>query len=178
MSKLFVLTGPPGSGKTSIIEALRRRGISCVDEPARRVIAEQRRIGGTGTSEQDPQLFVELMLEMALEDYHQHKKLKSLVIFDRGIPDLLTYAKHFSMETTAIVRACETCLYHEQVLNLPAWEDIYKTDEERTMDFQATVSFGQDLENSYTAMGYSLRDIPHGSLNQRVDLICQQVVEL
>ena len=54
-SRLYVLTGAPGSGKTAILDRLRAE-FRCVDEPAREVLAEQRASGGRGTWDQDPSL--------------------------------------------------------------------------------------------------------------------------
>lgn len=41
-----IITGGPGSDKTSIIEALRARRHVCVEEVGRQIIREQRVIGG------------------------------------------------------------------------------------------------------------------------------------
>lgn len=49
-SQQFIITGCPGSGKTTLINYLRDIGFTCVDEPARQVIAEQRAIQGNGLS--------------------------------------------------------------------------------------------------------------------------------
>ena len=172
---LFVLTGSPGSGKTTLIRALRKRVITCVDEPARRVIAEQRAIGGRGTSEQDSALFVELMLDRAMADYHRHAASDEPVLFDRGLPDLITYAGHFGLDTSEIEVACQTYRYHPVVLFAPAWQAIYKTDEERTMSFEATVEFGNVLENAYTTLGYQIETLPLASIETRVDLLLSLV---
>ena len=55
----FVLTGGPGSGKTSIIDALIGRGVFCVSEAARNIIKEQLRIGGSAVPWSDARTFRE-----------------------------------------------------------------------------------------------------------------------
>src|SRR5262245_13916173 len=90
-ANLFVLTGPPGSGKIAILNLL-RGAIGCVDEPAREVLAEQRASGGRGTWDQDPALFVDLLLQRSIEKYGSARGSKDPVLFDRGIPDCVVYA--------------------------------------------------------------------------------------
>ena len=67
-TNLFVITGAPGSGKTPIIQELVALGFKGVDEAARRVLAEQRAIGGEGVSEKNSRLFCDLMLSRAITD--------------------------------------------------------------------------------------------------------------
>src|SRR6185436_10389259 len=97
-----VITGPPGSGKTPIVDELVASGFTGVAEPAREVIAEQRALGGDGVWDRDPQLFLNLMLSRAVADFRKlHAGLKprrhELVFFDRGIPDLIGYAELFGL---------------------------------------------------------------------------------
>lgn len=53
----YILTGAPGSGKSTLINCLRRRGYICIDEPAREIIAEQKSISGQGLYNKDKRLF-------------------------------------------------------------------------------------------------------------------------
>ena len=45
MTKRYILTGTPGSGKTSIINFLKREGYLIIDEAATDVIAKEQKLG-------------------------------------------------------------------------------------------------------------------------------------
>jgi predicted ATPase len=45
-SNFFILTGGPGSGKTSVLTALAQKGFLTVPEVARKIIKEQQSISG------------------------------------------------------------------------------------------------------------------------------------
>ncbi|PID68155.1 MAG: hypothetical protein CR968_03115, partial [Flavobacteriia bacterium] len=42
----YIITGAPGSGKSSLLEALKLRGYHCFDEVSRLIIKEQQQING------------------------------------------------------------------------------------------------------------------------------------
>ena len=46
MIQNYIITGAPGTGKTTIINALKKEGYSCAEEISRELIAEQIDIGG------------------------------------------------------------------------------------------------------------------------------------
>lgn len=83
-SNLHVITGGPGSGKTSVIEALRGRGYRCVDEVGRAIIRRQVRIGGDALHWGDRAKYLELMLSHAMADYERVEGVSEPVFFDRG----------------------------------------------------------------------------------------------
>ena len=56
-------------------------------------------------------------------------------MFDRGIPDCITYAVVMDVDPAPSRGAAEAHRYHRDVLILEPWEEIYDTDDERTMSF-------------------------------------------
>lgn len=64
--RFFVLTGGPGSGKTTLIEALRAQGFATAPEAGRGIIRDQMAIGGPALPWQDRAFFAELMLSWEL----------------------------------------------------------------------------------------------------------------
>lgn len=163
---LWILTGAPGSGKTAILDAL-RGSLRCVDEPARRVFAEQRAIGGAGTPARDPARFVEMLLEVAIADHERASRDGGPALFDRGIPDCIAYAVHLGVDPGPSVSASDRYRYREEVFILEPWEEIYATDDERTMTFADTVAFHAALEDAFDRAGYRRVSVPRGSVAER-----------
>ncbi|RUR15281.1 hypothetical protein ELY21_14860 [Legionella sp. km535] len=58
MNQHYLLTGPPGSGKTSILFELSKRGFPIVEEPARRILVQQRHIDGEAVYDRNPFIFI------------------------------------------------------------------------------------------------------------------------
>jgi len=168
---LHILTGAPGAGKSAILEGV-GVGTHRVREPAREVIAEQRAIGGTGTSEQDPALFVELLLRLSIERHAEAiDTVASAALFDRGVPDCIAYAVVLGTDPAPSIAAAARHRYHPEVLLLEPWEQIYATDDERTMSFEDTILFHHALVDAYTRSGYALTAVPRGSVEDRVAFV-------
>ena len=163
----FILTGPPGSGKTSLIDALAGH-IKTVPEVARRVLAIERARRGTATGEQDPEAFVARMLDMAMADY---ASANGPTIFDRGIPDLLAYCAHYQVSDLDVRAAINAHRCRPNVFVLPAWQEIYASDAERTLDFDGATAFGDLTRDAYRRSGYVLVHVPKASIDARLDFM-------
>lgn len=168
---LFLLTGAFGSGKSTLLNCLRLRGIRGIVEPARPILAEQRSIQGNGLPEKDPRLFVELMLSRMIDTHGQSDTHPGPVFFDRGIPDVLAYAKLFGFDFPAGENAAKLYRYNPQAFIAPPWERIYRTDEERSVPFSVAREFGDCVRAMYEQLGYSLIDLPYVSADERADFI-------
>ena len=171
MSSLFILSGAPGTGKTTILREISQSGYKIVSEPARQILAEQRKIEGRGVPETDPGLFCKLILDRATATYIDHAGANELVFFDRGIPDVLAYLDHFKLDNGAALSAANEHRYNKHVFFTSPWRAIYTNDEERKMSFEDALVFSQLLAAHYTQLGYVLVDIPQGSPPERAAFV-------
>lgn len=174
-NRYFLLTGAFGSGKSTLLEHLQSRGIRGIVEPARPILAEQRSIQGNGVPEKDPRLFVDLMLSRMLQSYRDNEAFAGPVLFDRGIPDLLGYAKLFGLDFAAGEDAARLYRYNSMVFIAPAWEEIYRTDDERTAPFSVAREFDKDLREIYGRFGYALIDLPCVSVEERAEIVLDRL---
>jgi predicted ATPase len=171
---LWILTGAPGTGKTAVLDEL-RGDLRCVDEPARRVLARQRAAAGVGTPEQDASRFVDLLLELAIADHETASRQAGPTLFDRGIPDCIAYAVHLGVDPGPSVEASERHRCHDEVLVLEPSEAIYTRDDERTMSFDQTVTFHDELAAAYDRAGYRLIPVPYGTVQTRVAFVRHRI---
>ena len=167
----YVLAGPPGAGKTTLLEQLSGH-LTTVPEYARRILAEERRTGGTATGDQDHTLFVERMLDLALSDY---RAATGLTLFDRGLPDLLAFCAHYGIADGLVRAAVDAHRYQAKVFFLPSWNEIYTTDEERVLDFDGARAFGALIRTAYEQSGYDLIDVPKVSPAARATFVLKQI---
>ncbi len=175
MNDLFVITGPPGSGKTPLVRELVEQGFSGVEEPARAVIAEQRAIDGEGVYDRNLRLFWELMLRRAIDDFRRMEGAGTPAFFDRGIPDLVGYAELFGLDASAAADAAATHRYSGVVFALPSWPEIYVTDSDRKMTFEFAKAFGERVRDVYVDLGYTVVDVPRDAIAVRARFILDRL---
>jgi predicted ATPase len=83
----FVITGGPGAGKTTILNALAERGYIYASESARAIIRERR---ASGLRPRPPlEQFGNDILHMDIARYRKTRVTDHPVFFDRGVVDAL-----------------------------------------------------------------------------------------
>ncbi len=174
-SNYYILTGAMGGGKSTILKQLSTAGMKVVDEPARKILAEQRCIGGEGVPDKSLQLFADLLLSRALFQYEQLQNYEGPVVFDRGIADNIGYAALFGLDTEIAMKAAEVYRYNPLVFVTHGWEEIYKTDDERKMSFLDANQFGLDIKDIYKKLGYRCIDVPLESAQARAEFILNMI---
>jgi predicted ATPase len=167
---LHILTGAPGSGKTTILGNV-GAAIRCVNEPAREVLADQRSAGGAGTPDRDPSLFVDLLLRRSIDKHQAAERMEGATLFDRGVPDCIAYATLMGVDPAPSILASKKYRYHQDVLVLEPWEEIYTRDEERTMSFTDTLAFQRAIAAAYERAAYNLVEVPRGSVEDRAAFV-------
>src|SRR5690348_15623426 len=159
--RFHVITGGPGSGKTSAIDALRSHGYVCSTEAGRAIIQDQVTIGGSALPWRDRLLFAELMLQWEMRSYHLAEQSVGPVFFDRGVPDVLGYLRLVGLPAPEHVRkAAGEFLYNRTVFIAPPWGEIFLQDVERKQDFDEAQRTYESLFSTYKELRYDLVELP------------------
>ena len=167
-----MLTGGPGSGKTTLIEALKARGYATSEEAGRGVIREQMQSGGDGLPWIDRERFAELMFEWELRSYRDAERQDGPVIFDRGLPDTIGYLRLEGLEAPAWMEEEAWRLrYNARVFIAPPWKEIYGRDEERRQSWEVAVRTYEVMAETYTELGYELLELPRAAVEERADFV-------
>jgi predicted ATPase len=170
--RLFVITGGPGSGKSTLIDALAGHGIFSMPEAGRSIIQDQVAIGGEALPWSDRRAFAELMLSWEIRSYRAALRRSGHVIFDRGVPDVAGYLRSSGLPVPSHgERAAQMFRYHRRVFVTPPWPQIFTPDTERKQTFEQAEATYETMIETYSAFGYELIPLPLHSVEERVRLV-------
>ena len=173
-NRFFVLTGGPGSGKSTLIESLAAAGFATSVEAGRGIIKDQVAISGTALPWQDPALFAELMLSWEMRSHAIATAVSEPVFFDRGVPDVIGYLKLVGLPVpTHVDKAAREFRYNSKVFILPHWPEIFGQDSERKQDEDEARRTHASMVATYTACGYELIEVPKGTVEQRLRFVVE-----
>lgn len=177
--KRIVITGGPGTGKTSIINELKNRNYTCLDEISREVTLKAREDGIEQLFLTQPLLFSELLLKGREKQFNDASNAKSDIVFlDRGLPDVLAYMDYIGdTYPKEFVNSCKNNLY-DLVFILEPWQEIFTSDNERYENFDQAVKIHHHLLNTYERFDYKLLDVPFAKIEERADFIINVVKSL
>lgn len=172
----YVVTGGPGSGKSSLIEALHQRGYDRSIEAGRAIIRNQMAIGGRALPWVDPLLFADLMLSWEMRSYSIAQPIRRPVFFDRGVPDVLGYLHMSGFPIPEHARvAAENFRYSRTVFVAPPWREIFCGDNERRQDFDIAVRTYESISAIYATLNYDLVELPRVTIDERVKFVLRSL---
>ena len=177
-SRFQIITGGPGSGKSTLIEALASAGFPAMPEAGRSIIQDQVRIGGPALPWADRQAFAELMLAWELRSYREALSLETAgpVFFDRGAPDVIGYLRLCGLEVPGhVLAAAREFSYGRRVFLAPPWRDIFHEDQERKQSWAEAEATCRAMVEIYTELGYELVELPPVPVDERVEFILEQL---
>lgn len=172
LSDFHIITGGPGSGKTSLIAALAAQGLHHMPEAGRAIIRDQAAIGGTALPWADREAFAALMLGWEMRSWHEAHRLSGPVIFDRGLPDIIGYLRVCDLPVPAsLEKAADLFRYGGHIFIAPPWSEIFENDTERKQDFALAQATHAAMVEVYTSLGYELVSLPLVTVSQRTEFI-------
>jgi predicted ATPase len=176
--KLFVVTGGPGAGKTTLLAAAAVAGYSTWPEAGRAIIQSQLAIGGRALPWADRALYAELMLDRDMQVHAAASASGQIALCDRGVPDLLGYARRCGLNKVAHIRkAVELFRYNHTVFIAPPWREIYAQDTERKQDWAEAVATFEALASVYEELGYCLAELPKVDVAGRLEFVVETIVD-
>ena len=168
----IVLIGGPGTGKTTLINALKIKGYNCMEEISRQITLEAQEKGIEQLFLEDPLLFSEHLLLGRQKQFLEANAIEDgVVFFDRGIPDVVAYLDYLKTSYPNTFKTICSQHIYDKIFILKPWKAIYKQDNERYETFEQALILHNFLVKTYTDYGYSIIETPFGTVEERLDFI-------
>lgn len=169
-NRFILISGCSGGGKSTLLVELRARGYAVIEEPGRRIIAEERKSGGNALPWVDATAFLRRAIDVALGDMMSASAHSGWVFFDRGLVDAASALEALTGEPV-LDPLCTVHRYHQRTFMAPPWPEIYVTDSERRHGFEASVAEYQRLMTVLPALGYDVINLPKAPPQARADFV-------
>jgi len=172
----YILTGPPGAGKTAILRQLEVIGYAVVEEAATDVIALGIALGREEPWRDDD--FIDKVL--ALQRQRQNSVAvarDTTVFFDRSPACTLALSRYLDFTTSPLLdrevsRVLAEGTYEPTVFFIRNQGFVQPT-AARQISFEDSLAFERLHEQTYRDLGFQLVEVPAGPLADRVELIRQ-----
>lgn len=173
MSKASInlLIGGPGTGKSTTLQALQKKGYPCFEEISRQVTLDAQKEGISQLFLEQPLLFSQKLLAGRIKQYQEAQALQATCFIDRGIPDITAYMDLFNEDYTQDFINANHDYTYSKVFHFPIWKEIYEQDNERYENFEQASKIDKNLLETYSKLGYSIIEVPKTSIEERVEFI-------
>lgn len=171
----YLITGGPGTGKTTIVQHLGILGYSTRQEAARKVIEWNLRNGGQILPWVDRDLFDSHLLSIMKKDY-KAKKSEEAIVFDGSVLDIIAWRKLLGRKTDNFEYTIEDFIFEKKVFIPPPWKEIYFENDARPFKFVESARISNAIAKFYEKLGYEVIMIPKLSPMKRAQMISKIIM--
>ena len=169
MIERIVLTGGPGAGKTTVLEALAAQGMATRREAGRAVIRAQSAAGGDALPWGNRLAFARAMAEIDRSAWGDAAPGRT--VYDRGLIDVIGYLRLEALTVPDDLATMAAAHRYDSVLILPPWPAIYATDAERRQTPEIAERTCAVMDRTYRDFGYAPIEVPRGPVAARAAFI-------
>ncbi len=177
MPTCYVISGCSGGGKSTLLDALAKRGVAFVKEPGRRIVRQELDKGGQALPWIDPVAFAHRAMAMARDDWQKIQSsgpAQAPIFFDRSAIDAVSFLKSL-LPDTDMQAELGPVRYHKTVFMAPPWPELFSQDAERQHGFAEARGEFERLMLDYPALGYEVVMLEKVSVCQRLDFILEWI---
>ncbi len=173
MTRKIVLTGGPGTGKSTTLELLKAKGYYTLGEVATWIIGIESKKQDGKLPWTDKDAFQKTVLETQLEWENQIPKEVETAFLDRGLPDGLAYYRVDGLKPPReLEQAAKKAEYNKIFLIEPL--SRFERTEVRRENTETARKLHQEIEKVYRELGYNPIRIPEATPEERVRLILEE----
>ena len=168
---VYIITGGPGFGKTTVINLLAELNFPVCQENARELLASCQDRKGIVNSNKFP---VDFEKKVATERINFLLSIddNAIAFSDRGVPDQIAYSRYKNkMPSNYITGIADKYKYAQIVFVAPPWEEIFVQDKIRNENFMEASAIHNQILKAYSEYNYKIINLPLANPKERVRFI-------
>ncbi len=162
----IAISGCSGGGKSTLLDALARRGFATMSEPGRRIVER-----GGPMPWDDPAEFARHAITLSLADLAASANLAGPVFFDRGLIDAAVALEH----ATGAPAPLDLTNRYDRVFLAPPWPEIHVADDARRHGMTEALAEYARLEAAWPRLGYTVAFLPKLDVEARADFVLERL---